>query len=185
MRQGEQRLRCPASWIAELVEHLVVDVSYSRHPNLRRRLARSTAHRAVIVDTFAMEPHKSDNFEGLLANYAYLATCPKQVVILHPTGRLLALKSRAAGTARRMGDEPTTRGFASFCTSLGSAAVTSAPARGCCAQRSTRSHVCRHAGEDAQYRRDHRDLLSDLQAGGSRVDSERRKSTPRAPARYS
>ena len=81
-------------------------------------LAEAPTNQAVILDTFGIESHQADNFSGLLANYQYLAAHAAQVIVLHPSARLLANRPRLSGLTNRMIDFESTQGFEEFCSTL-------------------------------------------------------------------
>jgi len=97
---------------------MVLDVNFAREPALAEWLAGSRSRRVVLTDGFAVESYNTGQLSGLLANFEVLSDYPDQVDILFPSGRLVGLVPRAAGSLRRMLDTKMTAGFAEFTQKL-------------------------------------------------------------------
>jgi hypothetical protein len=101
--------------------HKVIDSNFLQCEPLRRFLAKSPEHFAVLTDYSAIEAYKAETPEILFRDMEILSHFPKQVIVLKGTQVVCGLSGRPARLQKRLVDRTQTQGFAEFCRHLAAA----------------------------------------------------------------
>lgn len=99
----------------------VVDSNYLRTEDLRRYLASSPRHFAVLTDYAAMEAYKGNTLSSIYRSMAVLAEYPKQVIVLKSTQLACGVRPRFCRMSSLLVDKSQTKEFSQFCRHLDSA----------------------------------------------------------------
>jgi hypothetical protein len=100
------------------MKRLVVDSNYLQDGRLRKYLAESSDHFAVLTDYAAMEAHKGDTLNSIFRSMDILTEYPRQVLILHGTQHACGLTGLANEVWPKMIDPEQTETFPEYCALL-------------------------------------------------------------------